>query len=77
MEDLLRFTIEPLVEDFKKVKIEKSQDGQGVLFTIFVPKSDIAKVIGKNGKMIKSIKNLMRIRAIKENVFVSLDVQEA
>ena len=77
MENLLKFTLEPLVQDIKKVKIEKSQEDRDLKFTIYVSKDDIAKVIGKNGKMIKSIKNLMKIRAIKENIFVSIDVQEA
>ncbi len=76
MEDLLQLLIEPLVTDFKKVKIEKIADGQNIKFIVSVPKADIAKVIGKEGKMIKAIKNLLKIRANKENVFVSLDVQE-
>lgn len=76
MEDLLKTLIEPLVTDFKKVKIEKKQDGENYHFLISVPKEDIAKVIGKNGKMIKAIKNLLKIRAIKENVFASVEVQE-
>lgn len=77
MEDLLQTLIEPLVSDSKKIKIEKSQDGDQIKFLVTIPKSDIAKVIGKEGRMIKSIKNLLKIRAIKENVFVSLEVQES
>lgn len=77
MEDLIKLLVEPLVEDIKKVKIEKKQEGNNILFTLIVPKEEIAKVIGKNGKMIKSIKNLLKIRAIKENVFANIEVQEA
>ena len=77
MEDLIKLLIEPLVKDIKKVKIEKIQDGQNVSFNILVPKDDIAKVIGREGKMIKAIKNLLKIRAIKENVFAHLEVNEA
>ena len=76
MEDLLTYLIEPLVSDIKKVKIEKIQEDNSVKFLISIPKKDIAKVIGKDGKMIKSIKNLLKIRAIKENVFASIEVQE-
>jgi len=76
MEDLLTYLIEPLVSDIKKVKIEKVQEDNAVKFLISIPKKDIAKVIGKDGKMIKSIKNLLKIRAIKENVFASIEVQE-
>jgi len=76
MENLLRILIEPLVSDIKKVKIEKVQEGNITKFLISIPKKDIAKVIGKNGKMIKSIKNLLKIRAIKENIFATIEVQE-
>ena len=76
MEDLLKTLLEPLITDFKKVRIEKEQEEKNIKFVIFVPKEDIEKVIGKGGKMIKSIKNLLKIRAIKENVFASVEVQE-
>ena len=77
MEDLIKLLIEPLVSNIKKVKIEKQQDGQNITFNVLVPKDEIAKVIGREGKMVKSIKNLVKIRAIKENVFVHMEVQEA
>ncbi|MDP2632171.1 MAG: KH domain-containing protein [Candidatus Curtissbacteria bacterium] len=77
MEDLIKLLIEPLVSDINKVRIEKQENEQAVTFNVFVPKDEIAKVIGKEGKMVKSIKNLVKIRAIKENVFAHLEVQEA
>lgn len=77
MEELLRVLISPLVSDIKKVKIEKITDGSNIRFIVSIPQADIAKVIGKEGKMIKAIKNLLKIRAIKENVFTSLEVQES
>ena len=77
MEDLLKTLIGPLVSDIKKVKIDTIQEENGLKFLITVPRDDIAKVIGKDGKMIKSIKNLLKIRAIKENVFAIVEVQEA
>ena len=77
MEDLLKFLLEPLVTDIKKVKIEKTQEENVLKFTVAVPKDDIAKVIGKGGKMVKSIKNLLKIRGLKENVFASHEVVQA
>lgn len=77
MEDLIKLLIEPLVSDINKVRIEKQENEQTVNFNVFVPKEEIAKVIGKEGKMVKSIKNLVKIRAIKENVFAHVEVQEA
>jgi predicted RNA-binding protein YlqC (UPF0109 family) len=76
MEDLLKLLIEPLVTDIKEVKIEKHQEGSNITFVVNIPQQEIAKVIGKEGKMIKSIKNLLKIRAIKENVYANLEVRE-
>lgn len=77
MQDLLTTLIEPLVSDIKKVNIEKVQEERGIRFVVHVPKDEIAKVIGKEGKMVKAIKNLLKIRAIKDNVFVNVEVVEA
>lgn len=77
MEDLIKFLIEPLVSDIKKIKIERKQDGDLTSYFAYIPKDEIAKVIGKNGKMIKSIKSLVKIRSIKENIATSFEVEEA
>jgi len=76
MENLLKLLIEPLVSDIAKVKIEKIDDNGNFRYLVSIPKDDIAKVIGKEGKMIKAIKNLVKIRAVKENIFASVEVQE-
>ena len=77
MEDLLNTLIGPLVSDIKKITIKRQEAENGIKFIVNVPKEDIAKVIGKEGKMVKSIKNLLKIRAVKENKFVTLEIEEA
>ena len=77
MDDLLKFLLEPLVSDIKTVKIEKAEQDQNLSYLVTIPKEDIAKVIGKGGKMIKAIKNLLRVRGVKENIFASIEVLEA
>lgn len=76
MDELLKLLVEPLVSDINDVKIEKTQEGDSTLYTLAIPQKDIAKVIGKEGRMIKSIKNLLKIRAIKENVYANVEVRE-
>lgn len=77
MEDLIKLLVDPLVSDPKKITIDHETDENQTRYVIHIPKEDIAKVIGSRGKMIKAIKNLVKIRAIKENQFVTLDVVEA
>ena len=76
MEEIIKTLVTPLVSDPKTIKISRVQDQNNIKFILEIPKGDIAKVIGREGKMVKAIKNLLKIRAIKENVFVSLEVKE-
>ena len=77
MENLLKFLLEPLVKDASSVKIQQVAENDHLKFTVSIPKDDIAKVIGKNGRMIKTIKNLLRIKGIKSKQTVSIEVVEA
>ena len=76
MEQLLKLLIEPLVSDIKKIKIERNQQENNVNFIVSIPKEEIAKVIGKEGRMVKAIKNLLRISAFKENVYATIELKE-
>jgi len=78
MEELIKLLLEPLVKDIKKIKIEsESLENNSINFQVTIPKDDIAKVIGREGKMIKAIKNLLKIRASKEQVYAHIEVMEA
>lgn len=77
MENLLKVLIGPLVKDEKSIEIERQNHPENrVNFVVSIPQEDIAKVIGKEGKMIKAIKNLLKIRAFKEGLYVTVEVRE-
>jgi predicted RNA-binding protein YlqC (UPF0109 family) len=75
MNKALEYIVSCIVDDTKSVEIrEEEQDGV-VNFYIKVDKDDIGKIIGKEGKIIKAIRNAVKILAIKENkrVYISLE----
>lgn len=75
MKNTLKKIIASIVDNPDKIEINEREDENGVLnFEITVDESDIGRLIGKGGKVIKSIRNVMKIPAIKENkkIFVSL-----
>ncbi len=74
MKKILSLIITSITDKPDKVEIDEQEQSGIVNFTIKVDKDDMGKVIGKNGKVIKSIRNVMKIPAIKngKKIYVTL-----
>lgn len=76
MEDFLNYLIPLLVDNSKAVKIVKEDVNGVVVFTISAAKEDMGRLIGKEGKIINSIRNLVKILAVKEKQRVTVQLAE-
>lgn len=74
MKDILTYIVTAIVEKEDKVEILEEENDGIVNLTVNVDPSDMGKVIGKQGKVIKAIRNVMRIPAMKQNkkIYISL-----
>ena len=74
MKDILLHIIKSIVENEKQVKVEEIEEDGVVNFNVTVAKEDMGKIIGKNGKIIKAIRNVLKIAAIKNNkkIYIAL-----
>jgi len=74
MKKALEFIIASIVDKPEEVKITESEENNVINFSIEVAKEDMGKIIGKNGKIIKAIRNVMKIPAIKQEkrIFINL-----
>lgn len=70
----LEFLISSLVSNKEAVKIIRTVDEMGVLYTVSVAKEDIPKIIGKSGETAKSIRNLLRIVAFDNKVRATMKI---
>jgi predicted RNA-binding protein YlqC (UPF0109 family) len=76
MKDLLKWTISNLVDQPDQVEITEKTDGDFTIYSITVAPDDMGKIIGKEGKIIKSLRHLIRIPAIKQRKKVTLALVE-
>ena len=77
MKELLEFIIKSIVDNPKDVLISETKDPSGILLlNLKVNQEDMGKVIGKEGNIIKAIRNVLRIKAIKENIRFALELTE-
>jgi uncharacterized protein len=68
MENLLEFILIHIVDHPEDIKIETKEEGRGTTYLIHVHPDDMGKVIGKKGSVINSIRNIAKIRALKEDI---------
>jgi hypothetical protein len=75
MKDALLEIVSAIVENQDAVEIKEETQEDGTLnFVVTVAKEDMGRIIGKNGKVIRAIRTVMKIPAIKNNtrIFVTL-----
>ncbi len=67
MEELLKIIISNLVDNKEAVEITKKEDEKTTTFEVKVAKEDMGKVIGRQGRLAKSIRTVMKSVASKEH----------
>lgn len=73
MEEFLRIIISNLVENKDVIEINTIDKGKSVTFEVKVAQEDMGKVIGKQGRIAQSIRNVMKAVANKEHKKASVE----
>ena len=73
MTELVEFLVKELVENKDKVNITADGD----VINIYVSKDDMGKVIGKQGRIAKAIRTIVKAASAKENKKYTVEILEA
>lgn len=76
MKDTLIFIIKSIVEKDDRVDVTEEENQGIVNFTVKVDPEEMGKVIGKEGKVIKAIRNIMRIPGVLQNKKIYITLAE-
>jgi len=74
LKQLLTDIVKPLVDNPDEVSVIERVSGDMSILELTVAKGDTGKVIGRGGKIAKSIRLVMRAAAVKENKRVIVDI---
>lgn len=77
MKDFLEYLVKNIVDKPEEVSVSEDTDQSGIVnLSIHVDPSDMGKVIGKSGRIIKSLRDLVRVLAVKQNRRVNVALIE-
>jgi len=75
MTDLINFLVKGVLGE-EKFEISESQEEGRTLYTIQTEDSNKGLLIGKGGRMITALRNLIKVRATLEKTAVNLKVAD-
>lgn len=76
MKDTLTHIISGIVDKTDDVEVVEEEIEGVINFKVKVAPDDMGKIIGKEGKVIKSIKNVMRIPAVLQGKKIYITLAE-
>ena len=76
MKDLLTYIAQNLVEHPQAVDVQETETDGNVVLELRVDPSDMGKVIGRQGRIAKEIRTLMRSVAQRKGTRVSVEIMD-
>ena len=74
MKELLTYVAQNLVEHPDQVSVTESQEGGEIVLELRVAPEDMGKVIGRQGRIAKEIRTVVRSYAQRTGAKVSVDI---
>ena len=75
MKELVEVIAKSLVENPDEVVVTESMKGEDTLIELKVAPADMGKVIGKQGRIAKAIRSVVKAAASKEDKKVIVEIQ--
>lgn len=73
MKEILETLIKSLVENTEEVTVTEKEEGKTTVFEVKVAQTDMGKVIGRQGRVAKSIRTVMKSVAGKEHKKIAIE----
>ena len=74
MKEMLEMLVKSLVDNVDNVDITEKESGNDITLEIRVDSSDMGKIIGKQGRIAKALRVLMKAYATKEGKKVNVEI---
>lgn len=76
MIELIKYVVTRFAEKPEEIEYDIVEDGRQVNVTVTLSDSDMGKVIGRQGKIAKALRTLVRVGGQKENKKYNIEIKE-
>ena len=76
IQDFIEYLVKSIVNNSSDVIVERNMNSYDETYVIHVSSEDMGIIIGKSGKNINSIRNLVSIKSSPRRVYIQLAEQE-
>ena len=76
MKELVEVIAKSLVEHPEEVSVTEKESGKSTVIELKVAQSDMGKVIGKQGRIAKAIRSVVKAAASKEDKKVIVEIMQ-
>ena len=76
MKELLTYIVQNLVDDPDKVSVTEREADSETVYEVLVADGDMGKVIGRQGRIVKEIRILMKAVAQRKGKKVSVEIMD-
>jgi predicted RNA-binding protein YlqC (UPF0109 family) len=76
MKEFLEYIIKEIVTKPESIQVDEIKEDGLFIYKIHAAEEDMGLLIGKEGRTIKSIRNMAKAKAIKDDVRISVILEE-
>jgi uncharacterized protein len=74
LKELLEFLAKSLVEHPEQVRVEEMESDGMIVLRLTVSKDDVGKVIGKQGRIARALRTVVKAAAVKEGKQATVEI---
>ena len=74
MKELVEVIAKALVDNPEEVVVTEKEEGRNIVVELHVAQSDMGKVIGKQGRIAKAIRSVVKAASTKDNKRVDVEI---
>lgn len=76
MLDLIKYVVNRFAEKQDEIEYVVTENGDTITVTVALDESDMGKVIGRQGKLAKALRTIVRAASAKENKKYNIEIKE-